>query len=96
MDLNIINGALFWTPIIWYMNFHKRDSATKMEDMKNGQKAKNKEMYNLVLSKPENQNLRRKTSINFEFEFSRKNKHSLITDTKLQFDKVRKKWRQIQ
>ena len=38
---------------------------------------------NLVVSKPENHNLRYKTAIKIEFEFSRKKKHSLIADTKL-------------
>ena len=45
---------------------------------------KRKKLWNLVVSKPEHYNLRRKTPINTEFEFSRKKEHSLIADTKLQ------------
>ena len=48
-------------------------------------------MWNLVISKPENHNLRRKTAIKNEIEFSRKEKHSLIADTKLQNDKIKRK-----
>ena len=40
-------------------------------------------MRNLVVSKPEHHNLRRKTLIRTKFEFSRKKEHSLIADTKL-------------
>ena len=54
-------------------------------------KLKIKKLLNLVVSKPENHNMRRKTSIKNEFEFSRKNKHSFIADTKLKVDKVTKK-----
>ena len=63
--------------------------------MKNGQKPKNKKkLWNLVVSKPEHHNLRRKTALKTNFEFSRKKEHSLIAYTKLQVDQI-KKWRQI-
>ena len=53
-----------------------------------------KKSWNLIGSKPEHHNLRRKTTIKTKFEFSRKKEHSLIADTKLQNDQVREKWRQ--
>ena len=58
-----------------------------------GKKLKFKKMWNLVLSKPENHELRHNTPIKIYFEFSRKKKYSFIADTKLQIDKVRKNWR---
>ena len=50
-----------------------------------------KNMWNLVVSKPENHNLRRETAINIEFVFSRKKKHSFIADTKPQNDQIKRK-----
>ena len=50
-----------------------------------------KKMWNLVVSKPEQHNLRRKTTIKTIFEFSRKKEHSLIADTKLQVDQLKRK-----
>ena len=41
-------------------------------------------MWNLVISKPENHNLRRKTAIKIQFVFNRKKKHSSIACNKLQ------------
>ena len=49
------------------------------------------QLWNLVVSKPEYHNLRRKTAINTKFEFSRKKEHSLIADTKLQVDQIKRK-----
>ena len=39
-----------------------------------------KTMWNLVISKPENHNLMRKTAIKIEFGFNRKKTHSFIAD----------------
>ena len=50
-----------------------------------------KSLWNLVKSKPEHHTLRPKTAINNEFEFSRKNEHSLIFDTKLKIDQSKRK-----
>ena len=46
---------------------------------------------NLVVSKPENRNLRRKTTISIELEISGKNRHSFIADNKLQVDQIKRK-----
>ena len=74
------------------MNWQKRDNLTKLENKKNGQIPKSlKKMWNLVVSKPENHNLWRKTAIKTKFELSRKKKHSLVADTKLQVDKIKRK-----
>ena len=57
-------------------------------------KIKKKKMWNLLVSKPEHHNLRRKTAIKTKFEFSRnkrKKEHSLIADTKLQVDQIERK-----
>ena len=65
---------------------------TKLENMKNGQIPKNfKKLLNLVVSNPEHHNLGRKTAMKTNFEFSRKNEHSLIADTKLQTDQSKRK-----
>ena len=56
-----------------------------------GEYLKIKKMWNLVVSKPENHNLIRKTSIKIEYEFIRKRKHSFIADTKLQVDQIKRK-----
>ena len=48
-------------------------------------------MLNLVLSKPEKHNSRRKTAIKIEFDFKRKKKHSFIADNKLQVDHIKRK-----
>ena len=50
------------------MNCQLRDNVTTLENLKNGQRPKNKKMWNLVLSKPENLDLRRKTAIEKKFE----------------------------
>ena len=50
-----------------------------------------KKFWNLVASKPEHHNLRRKTAIKTQFEFSRRKQHSLIADTKLQLDQSKRK-----
>ena len=50
-----------------------------------------KNLWNLVVSKPEHHNLRRKTAIKTIFEFSRKKELSLIADTKLQVDQCKRK-----
>ena len=50
-----------------------------------------KKMWNLVVSKPEHHNLRRNTAIKTKFEISRKKEHSLIADTKLQVDQIKRK-----
>ena len=42
-----------------------------------------KKLWNLVVSKPEHYNLRRKTAIKIRFELSRKKEHFSIADTKL-------------
>ena len=60
--------------------------------MKNGQIPKIfKILLNLLVSKPEHHNLRCKTAIKTKFEFSRKKEHSLIADTKLQLDQLKRK-----
>ena len=46
-------------------------------------------MRNLLISKPENHNLRRKTPR--RIEFSKKEKHSFIADTKLKIGQIRRK-----
>ena len=48
-------------------------------------------MRNLVVSKPENRNLRCKNAINVEFDFSRKRNYSFIADSKLKFDQIKRK-----
>ena len=53
-------------------------------------KIKNK-LWNLVVSKPEHHNLSRKTAIKTKFEFSRKKEHSLIADTKLKVDQIKRR-----
>ena len=50
-----------------------------------------KKLLNLVVSKPEHHNLRRKTAIKTKFEFGRKKEHSLIDETKLQVDQIKRK-----
>ena len=50
-----------------------------------------KKLLNLVVLKPEHNTLRRKTGIKTKFYFSRKKKHSLIADHKLQVDKNKRK-----
>ena len=50
-----------------------------------------KKMWNLVISKPANQKLRRKTAIKIEFQFNRKKKHSFNADIQLQVDQIKKK-----
>ena len=50
-----------------------------------------KKMWILVVSKPENHNLSRKTAIKIEFDFNRKKKHFLIADKKLQVDQIKRK-----
>ena len=48
-------------------------------------------MWNLVVSKPEIHTLRSKTAMNFKFDFSRKEKHSLNADTELKNDQIKRK-----
>ena len=62
---------------------------TKLEHVKNGQIPEKK--WNLVVSKPENDNLRYKDAIKVQFDFSREKNHSFIAETKLQVDQVKKK-----
>ena len=65
---------------------------TKIENMKNGQIPKNrKKIVNLVVSKPEHHSLRRKSALKTKFEFSRKMEHSLIAETMLQVEKIKRK-----
>ena len=45
----------------------------------------------IVVSEPENHNLRRKTAIKIEMDFSRKKKQFLIADKKLQVDQIERK-----
>ena len=54
-----------------------------------------KKLWNLVVSKPEHSNLRSKTAIKVDFEFSRKKKQSLIADSKLQVDQIKRKMESI-
>ena len=42
----------------------------------------------------EHHNLRRKNAMNTKFDIRRKKEQSLIADTKLQVDQIKKKWRQ--
>ena len=63
---------------------------TNLENMKDGQIVE-KKMLNLVVSKPENDNLRPRAAIKIELEFGRKQKHSFFADTKLQVDQNYKK-----
>ena len=51
-----------------------------------GKYLKIKKVLNLVVSKPEHYNLKRKIAIETNFECSRKKEHSLITDSKIQVD----------
>ena len=48
-------------------------------------------MWNLVISKPENHILRRKTTIKIEFDFNRKRKHSSISYNRQQVGQIKKK-----
>ena len=50
-----------------------------------------KKMWNVVVSKPEHHNLRRKTAIKTKIEFSRKKEHSSIADTMLKVDQIKRK-----
>ena len=50
-----------------------------------------KKLRNLVVSKPEHHDLSRKTAIKTKFEFSRRKEPSLIADTKLQVDQIKRK-----
>ena len=50
-----------------------------------------KKLWNLVVSKPEHNYLRRKTAIKTKFEFSWEKEHLLIYDTKLQVDQSKRK-----
>ena len=50
-----------------------------------------KKMWTLVVSYPENHNSRRKTAIMIKFHIKRKKKHSLIVDSKLQVDQIKRK-----
>ena len=54
-----------------------------------------KNLWNLVVSKPEHYNLRRSTAIKTKFEFSREKDHFLIADTKLQVDQNKRKMEAI-
>ena len=69
---------------------------TKLENVKNGPKHKKfyKKMLFLVISRPENHNLRRKNAKKIEFDFNRKKKHFFIAHNKLQVDQIKKKQRQ--
>ena len=66
---------------------------TKLENMKKWANTKKfkKKLWNLVVSKPEHPNLRRKFAIKTKFEFSKKKAHSSIADTKLQVDQIKRK-----
>ena len=48
-------------------------------------------MINLVVSNPENHNLMRKNAIKNNFEINREKENSLIADTKLQVDQIKRK-----
>ena len=48
-------------------------------------------MWNWVVSKPENANLKCETAIKIEFQFSLKRKHSFIAGTKLQVAQNKRK-----
>ena len=48
-------------------------------------------MCNLVISKPENHNLRRKTAIEIKIDFNRKKNHFSLADTKLHVDQIQRK-----
>ena len=50
-----------------------------------------KKMWNPVVSKPENHNLRRKTAKHNIFLMSRKKKHSFFADNKLQVELIKEK-----
>ena len=54
-----------------------------------GKYLKIKKLCNIV-SKPENENLRRKTAIKIEFDFDGKKKQSFIADNKLQVDQIKR------
>ena len=57
----------------------------------NWQISKNKKIWNLVVSKPENNNFRLENAIDNKFQISRMKKHSFSADTKLQVDQIKKK-----
>ena len=59
--------------------------------MKNWQIFKNKKIFNLVVSEPENNNFRLKNAIETKFQINRMKKHSFFSDTKLQVDQIKKK-----
>ena len=50
-----------------------------------------KEFWNLVISKPEDHNLLRKTAIKIQRFFSKKRKHFSFANTKLQNHKIQEK-----
>ena len=58
---------------------------------KSGKDLRTKKIWNLVLSKPENNNFSLKTAIETKFLISRMKKDSLFADTKLQVDQIKKK-----
>ena len=62
-----------------------------LENVKNWQISKNKKNWNLVVSKPENNNFSLKNAIETKSQTSRMKKHSFFADTKLQVDQIKKK-----
>ena len=64
-----------------------------LENVINWQISKNKKIWNLEVSKPENKNFRLKNAIKIQFKISRKKEHSFFADTKLQVDQIKKKRR---
>ena len=62
-----------------------------LENVKNWQISKNKKIWNLVESKPENNNFRLKNLIETKSQITRTKKNSFFADTKLQIDQTKKK-----
>ena len=56
-----------------------------------GKFQKTKKIWNLIVSKPENNNFRLKNAIDTKFSISRMKKHSFFADAKLQVDQIKKK-----
>ena len=63
----------------------------KLENVKNWQISKQTKIWNLVVSKPENNNFRLKTATDNECLISSKKKQSFFADTKLEVEQIKKK-----
>ena len=71
---------------LWYC-----DNVTKLENLKNWQISKQTKIWNLVVSKPENNTFRFKTATEKKCQIGRKKTHSFFAETKLEVEQIKKK-----